>query len=304
MAEKVTIKLSSAAAAYLGKEVARDVKIQAARGDIAVSGRDLVHLLYFLVHDPDQEVKEAAIRTFKELPDNQVLSMAGDPLVHPRILEMFARLHFQKSEIVGKLLTNPSIEERTVIFLTDKQAEAAVTEEEEEPEQTDEEVEPPETTNETAEPLEECEDVDEDSEEFQTKYQLSLKMEVAEKIKVALSGDKEWRSLLIRDSNKLVSTSVLKNPRITEGEVLAVTQSAVQSDEMIRIICSNKDWLKSYQIRKALVQNCRTPVQTALRFLMTLTERDLASLVRSKNVSSVIATNARKLLFNKRYKNQ
>ena len=83
MAEKVTLKLSVSAAAYVGKEVARDLKIQAARGDIAVSDRDLVNLLYFLAHDPDREVKEAAIGTLRVLPEAQVLAVVDDPLAHP-----------------------------------------------------------------------------------------------------------------------------------------------------------------------------------------------------------------------------
>ncbi len=57
-----------------------------------------------------------------------------------------------------------------------------------------------------------------------SKYQELQEMAVSEKIKMALTGDKEWRTLLIRESNKQVHTAVLKNPRITEGEVLAVAK--------------------------------------------------------------------------------
>jgi hypothetical protein len=304
MAEKVTLKLSAAAAAYVGKEAARDTKIEAARGNIVLSGRDLAHLLYFLAHDPDQEVKDEAIRSLRALPETQVLAIADDPLVHPRILEMFAHLHFQKSEIVEKLLSNPSLEERAAIFLKDKQAELAANEESEELEQADEEVERPETMDEDSTPLDGDEKVDEESEEYLSKYKLSMKMEIDEKIKVALKGDKEWRTLLVRDSNRLVCTSVLKNPRITEGEVLAIAQVSNQNEEIMRLICANKDWLKNYKIRKALVHNCKTPLQTALRLLNSMTDRDLANLVKSRDVSHVISTMARKYLFNRVYKNK
>jgi cytochrome c oxidase cbb3-type subunit 3 len=44
-------------------------------------------------------------------------------------------------------------------------------------------------------------------------------------VKAALTGDKEWRKLLIRESNKLVCAAVLKNPRVSDGEVLAVVNN-------------------------------------------------------------------------------
>jgi len=161
----------------------------------------------------------------------------------------------------------------------------------------DREEEPEEAADEA---MEEYEEVDEESEDFQSKYQLSMKMDVSEKIKVALIGDKEWRTLLIKDSNKLVSSSVVKNPRISEAEILAIVSTAIQHDEIMRIICNNKEWVKNYQIRKALVLNCKTPLPLALRFMATLTDKDIAALAKSKNVATVISTQARRQLLNKK----
>jgi hypothetical protein len=125
-------------------------------------------------------------------------------------------------------------------------------------------------------------------------------MGVGEKIKMALTGDKEWRSLLIKDSNKLVNGAVVKNPRITEPEILAISKSVIQNDEIIRVICHNKEWIKNMEIRKALVLNHKTPLPVALRFMAYLSEKDLGSIAKSKNVSSVLANNARRMLLNKK----
>ncbi|HEX2769033.1 MAG TPA: hypothetical protein VHN12_07085, partial [Geobacteraceae bacterium] len=111
---------------------------------------------------------------------------------------------------------------------------------------------------------------------------------------------KEWRSLLIKDNNKLVAGSVIKNPQITEPEILDFAKSTIKNDEIMRIICNNKEWLKNYQIRKALVTNCKTPLPSALRFMATLTDKDLATLAKSKNVSTLISTQARRLLLSKK----
>ena len=125
-------------------------------------------------------------------------------------------------------------------------------------------------------------------------------MGIGEKIKMALSGDKEWRSLLVKDSNKLVSGSVIKNPRITEAEILTLIKAGIQNDEIMRLICANKEWIKSYKIRKALVENNRTPVQNAMRYLGTMGVKDLAQFAKSKNIASVISTMAKRLLLNKK----
>ncbi len=127
-----------------------------------------------------------------------------------------------------------------------------------------------------------------------SKYQMSLKLKVAEKIKMGLTGDKEWRSLLIKDSNKLVQGAVMKNPRITDGEVIMVAKNKQSSDEMIRLILLNKDWMKLYEIKKALVWHPKTPLPKALRLVGFLTLKDLKDLVRSRSVQTAISTAARK----------
>ena len=149
---------------------------------------------------------------------------------------------------------------------------------------------------------EEAEDEEEapppDEENF-SKYQLALDMGVSEKIKMALTGDKEWRSIFLKDSNKLVNTAVLKNPRVTDGEVLAVAKSKTSSEELIRIILMNKDWMKLPVVRSALVSHPKTPVASALRFMDSLTLKELKDLSKSKGVSQVVVTAARRVLAEK-----
>jgi hypothetical protein len=303
MAEKVTLQLNAAAAAYARKDAPREGKLQAARGEIAVSGSDLVTLLYFLAHDPDTEVRAAAIHTLRNMPEPQLFAVAESAALHPKVLDVLARLHFQKQAIAEKILSHPSIDSRTAAFLAEKQAEMAA---DTLPVPSPDRVEEAEAVEEADEVLEENEEVDEspevdeESEDFLSKYQLSMKMEVSEKIKVAMTGDKEWRTLLIKDPNKLVSASVVKNPRISEAEILAIVSTTIQHDEIMRIICNNKEWVKNYQIRKALVLNCKTPLPVALRFMATLTDKDIAALAKSKNVATVISTQARRQLLNKK----
>jgi len=129
-----------------------------------------------------------------------------------------------------------------------------------------------------------------------SKYQLSLNLSVTEKIKMGMTGDKEWRGLLIKDANKLVQGAVMKNPRITEPEVIAIARNKQSSDEMIRMILLNKDWLKLYELKRALVWHPKTPLPKALRMIPFLTLRDLKEIARSRNVQTVLSTAARKAI--------
>ena len=137
---------------------------------------------------------------------------------------------------------------------------------------------------------------DEEIEEEQlSKYQELQEMAVADKIKRALTGDKEWRTLLIRESNKQVNTAVLKNPRISEGEVLTIAKNRSSVEELIRIILLNRDWVKLYDIKKALVAHPRTPLQTAMRYMTFLSEKDISALAKSREVGQAIVNNARRM---------
>lgn len=129
-----------------------------------------------------------------------------------------------------------------------------------------------------------------------SKFQISLELKVAEKIKLGMTGDKEWRSLMIKQPNKLIQSAVLKNPRITEGEVLMIANNKSTSEDLVRMILLNKDWMKNYEIKKSLISHPKTPPAKAMRLVPFLTTRDLKHLVKSRQVSTLISNAARKEL--------
>jgi hypothetical protein len=291
VAEKVTLKLSADAAALIRRDASKKDKLQAARGEVLLAPGDLGNILLVLSHDPDRDIKEAAVGYLKEMSESSRSAVASAPETHPKVIELFSRFHplrFSFTEEVripsNEACSCSEVDTQETIHQREDHSAAAA--------------EIPVGTESSA--VEEgadgnIETVNEDSEEFKSKYKLCMELGISDKIKYALTGDKEWRSILIKDSNKLVSGAVIKNPRITEGEVLTIAKSKIQNDEILRIICMNKDWLKNYQIRKALVENAKTPLPKALRFMTTLTERDISSLAKSKNVSSAISTQARRI---------
>lgn len=272
MSEKVSIRIPAHLAVYVKAETAATEKLAVINGERPLSPEERVLLLFFLCYDRDTDVRTAALAAMKGLPSALAAEIAHAEATHPKLAELLARLYPDAVAAV------PSTDELHAAPVTGSETDAH----KEEPEETEEEKEP------------------EEDEAFKSKYQLAQTMGVGDKIKMALTGDKEWRNLLIKDSNKLVNGAVVKNPRITEPEVLAIAKSVIQNDEILRVICMNKEWIKNYEIRKALVLNNKTPLPTALRFMGFLTEKDLAGMAKSKNISSVLSNQARRMMANKK----
>ena len=105
--------------------------------------------------------------------------------------------------------------------------------------------------------------------------------------------------MLLRDASKIVVRFVLKNPRITEGEIVSLTHQRTVDEELLRIIANRREWMKSYKVRLGLVSNPKTNIGLAVRFLSTLDERDIRRLAKSKNVSQAVAGAARRMIANR-----
>lgn len=307
MTEKATFRFSAQAAAFLGKDVPREKRLEGARGPAGLAPLERVQLLVYLGNDADQEVKATAVQSLRTLDPRDVRVLLANENLHPRILDVLVKYHFSRTELLPLFLDHPALSGAAAAFLAGKVADAAPPLAVEPGENVSQDVAQEVLADaaddggeeETSAGAVSGEEEEIDEEEYQSKFQMAQTMGVGDKIKMAMTGDKEWRTLLIKDTNKLVSGAVIKNPRLTENEVLGIAKSAVQNDDIMRMICANKEWVKNYQIRKALVENHKTPLPAALRYVATLSEKDLSLLAKSKNVSSVIAAQARRLLMAK-----
>lgn len=121
-------------------------------------------------------------------------------------------------------------------------------------------------------------------------------MSVAERVNLARLGNKEVRGLLIREPTRSVQVAVLNNPRITEAEIERFASSRTIDDEVIRLILNNREWMKTYAIKVALVKNPRTPVKASMRLISHIRDRDLRDIMRSKNVPHALVVAAQKML--------
>jgi regulator of extracellular matrix RemA (YlzA/DUF370 family) len=120
-------------------------------------------------------------------------------------------------------------------------------------------------------------------------------MTVKDRVKLALKGDREARAILIRDSNKVVATAVIHNPRITDKEIENVAAMRTVSDEVLRLIGMNRAWARSYIIIHNLARNPRTPLATAIQVLPRILTRDLKAISLNRNVSEAVRRQAYRL---------
>ena len=126
------------------------------------------------------------------------------------------------------------------------------------------------------------------------------KMSNPQKIKLALTGGKEARGLLIRESNKQISIAVLQNPRVTDGEIDFFAKSTNLAEDVMRKIGTNSEWTKRYSVAHALVNNPKCPPGIAVGFVSRMNDKDLAMLEKSRSVSEAVRAAARGLVARKK----
>ena len=143
-----------------------------------------------------------------------------------------------------------------------------------------------------------------DAEEFETSddpqirnaYSKIMVLNTAQKAILAMKGGREERMILIRDTNKVVALSVLRNPRITEHDVDSIAKMRNVSEEVLRVLGTTREWVKSYSIVNALVHNPRTPPGISTNFVPRMNTADLKLLRRDKNVPEIIRKMAQRQL--------
>jgi hypothetical protein len=239
-------------------EVDRETKMLAAEGALAPRAVEQLAILSLLVDDADPEIRDAAEETLRRIPEESLKAFLARSDVPIGLREFFGDRGIFPDEI-------PTIE-------------------------LEEEADAPLVGG-----VDQASGPDEDeNEDKETATQKLAKMGFSERLKAAVKGSREMRAILIRDPNKMISAAVLSSPKLTESEIEAFSRMASLSDEVLRIIGSNRAWTKSYKVVLGLTKNPKTPLAMALTFMARLNSRDLAQLSVDRNVTEGLRIAARK----------
>ncbi len=323
------MKVNKAIFSYVAKTIPVETRLRAARGEAReLNATELLTTLYILLMDEDHRVREGAVGTLETLTE-EVLLDAICEILDPKVIHTIAFMRQATDEVLKKLIACPHIEADTIISIAksaplsvaealqnDREklttisglAEALqgnlnlnpptpepepIPEPEPEPEPTPEPEPEPEPEEEVITPAHPQEEV---PIEHKNLVQRIAAMSVSEKIKFGITGDKEARNALIKESNKLITGAVLKNPRITDNEIIQLTATKGTSEDILRTISRSRDWLKNYTIKYNLITNPKTPVAASMNLLRQLHKKDLINISKSKAIPSILAITAKKVL--------
>ena len=117
----------------------------------------------------------------------------------------------------------------------------------------------------------------------------------AEKIKLAFCGTGEERYILVRDRNKVISSSVLKSPKTNEKDVERFVRMRSLSDDIMRMIAANREWMRNYAVVVGLVRNPKTPPGISMAQLQRVNNNDMKMLQLDRNIPEVLRQQAKKI---------
>ncbi len=120
-------------------------------------------------------------------------------------------------------------------------------------------------------------------------------LDVKGRIQLALKGNKEERSILIRDGTKVVALAVLDAPKLSDGEVEQIASQKNVLEAVLRQIPLKRRFVKNYIVVRNLVANPRTPIDLGLGLMKYLLAQDLKNLSANKEVSDTIRKLALKM---------
>ena len=235
-------------------------------------------LLFRMLMSQDPDEHRVGVKAIRELSPNDLTEVLSDPELSSEVLDYFVRHAGSRTDWIEALKKNPSLSEELhgvlEVSQTDSKAGKSVAKKVAEKEE-------PEIKHLSME-------------------QRIQKMTVGEKIKMALKGDKEARSVLVKDTNREVFMSVLENPGIKESEIEMLAKNTGTNSEILRVVGRNREWTSNRNVVKSLIFNSKTPVDVSVRFLPRMSLRDLEMIDKSRSLPSSLRANATRLIAQKK----
>lgn len=253
-----------------------------AAGELPVSAGEKIEILALLSEDPDETIRNTAFYTLQTMDALELQQVLSNPASSPAVLD-FVALHLapQRPEVAAAMIENPQLPDDirdSIRTLHPAAPEAA-------------------GTGLTAAPTPIAPLPEEKGDpKRQTLLERVNAMSPSEKIKAALTGNMEERMLLIRDSNKLVARAVLGSPKLTDQEIENFASMKNVTEEVLRLIATNRKFMKNYAVARQLLNNPRTPIDVGLHLLPRMNDRDLKGVMLNKGIAETIRSSVMRLM--------
>jgi hypothetical protein len=121
-------------------------------------------------------------------------------------------------------------------------------------------------------------------------------LELGEKISLARSAPPGLLSVLAADESHRVVAALLSNPRLSEGDVVAIVRRERTPAEVLRVVASSARWISRPAIRSGILSHPATPVHSALSVLAGLSLGEIEKLVAEHALPPIVRAGAERIL--------
>lgn len=246
----------------------RELRLEAAHGLLAPRGQEQLALLALLVDDADADIAFAASRTLLALPVAEVAAVIARSDTPAEMVRFFEARGIAPAPGAR---TSAVEEDAPLIDAGDPGGWDTI-----------DEAAAADAQSEGGTPLSITQQVQQ--------------MNIVERVRAAMKGSREIRAILVRDPNRMVSSSVLASPKLSGAEVESFAKMANVSEDVLRAIATNRAWVKKYAVAAALTRNPKVPVAISMNLLQRLVERDVRAIAIDRNVPEALRLAARKRL--------
>ncbi len=254
------------------------------------------------------EREEVLERILEKLPREQVLMLVRNEKVREKVLDSIGRLHLHDEEVCRAILEHPGASVATLCHIArnaplplaewiaqnnillgrvPEVREALLGNPWLNPDLTGE---PQAGAGETGEGTPEEKEEKEKAKKKKDLYRMIKELSTGQRLALAKKGNKEVRLILIRDPNEMIALEVVNSPRITDSEILYISQMRDVSEKVLRAVATNRRYRSNKQVVLNLLHNPKTPASISLGLGITrLSDRELSGLAKDKNIAGVVA---------------
>jgi hypothetical protein len=121
-------------------------------------------------------------------------------------------------------------------------------------------------------------------------------LSIVDQLKIARAGEVHERMALERLYGKTVWEALLRNPRVTHPEVARIARMGALPRPLLELIVGNTAWLRSPEIRRALLANLRLTPDMITRVLKFLPKHELRLVPQQTAYPHPVRDAARRIL--------
>lgn len=115
-----------------------------------------------------------------------------------------------------------------------------------------------------------------------------------EKMRLAQHGGRDERAAALRDRNRALHPHVLKNPRMSLEEVVALARNPQAAPELLKLVAERPEWMGRATVAEALARNPKTPNDVGVKALAGCSAEAVRQMAKGVGAPPHISQAARK----------